>query len=284
MAAYLEGIKDFSKFDMRETAVMPRAGGGGENMWIYDNAYGPERDVLPVTLFTTPRIHLIYPAPRQVRTMAERGRGGPTNAVLQHLRDEVAVDVDVEVAPGLQPKSVTIDFVTPNVANLRSARTSYVRYQYVPGPGESRRLYEGATAPKPGSIVLDTRTLPNGLYGLTVTAEDSRGIKASQNTFFGIVNARAGDPGDQKAQPQRRATPEPKPVPPKAKSKRESTQLPPQIVRTWTDRTGTYRVEAEFLSYGAGEVKLRKSSGEVLAVPIERLSDEDQHWVRRRAR
>ena len=157
-------------------------------MWIYDNAYGQDRDVLPMTIFTTPRISLIYPAHRQVRTKAVRGRGGPTNAVLQHLHGEVVIDVDVETLHGLQLKNVRIDFVTPNVDNLRSARTSYVRYRYVPGPGETRRLYDGPAAPKPGSIVLDTRKLPNGLYGLMVTAEDSRGIKCDQNTFFGIVN------------------------------------------------------------------------------------------------
>ena len=117
-----------------------------------------------------------------------RCRGGPTNAVLQHLRGEVVIDVEVATLHGLQLKRVSIDFVTPNVENLRSGRTSYVRYRYVPAPEETRRLYNGPAAPKPGSIVLDTRTLPNGLYGLMVTAEDSRGIKCDQNTFFGIVN------------------------------------------------------------------------------------------------
>jgi len=185
---YLDGIENYGAFDMREMVVTTRAGTGGQNMWIYDNAYGPEKDVLERSLFTTPRIAFIHPAHRQVRTIAARGRGGSTNAVLQHLRGEVAIDIAVEVLNGLELKKVTMDLIIPNVANLRSARTSYVKYRYVPGPDETQRLYEGPAAPEPGAVVLDTRKFPNGLYGLMVTAEDNRGIRCDQNTFFGIVN------------------------------------------------------------------------------------------------
>ena len=174
--------------DMWEMVVTTRAGTGGQNMWIYDNAYGPEKDVLERSLFTTPRITFIHPAHRQVRTIAARGRGGSTNAVLQHLRGEVAIDIAVEVLNGLELKKLTMDLIIPNVANLRSARTSYVKYRYVPGPDETQRLYEGPAAPEPGAVVLDTRKFPNGLYGLMVTAEDNRGVRCDQNTFFGIVN------------------------------------------------------------------------------------------------
>lgn len=185
---YLDEIEDFSAFDMREMAATTRAGTGGQNMWIYDNAYGVEKDVLATTLFTTQRILLHFPAHRQIRTGMGRGRGGPTNAVLHHLRGEVPIDIEIEVLDGLELKRVIVDFITPDIEALRSGRESRVRYRYVPGPDETRRLYEGASAPKPGEIVLDTRELPNGLYGLMVIAEDERGIKCDQNTFFGIVN------------------------------------------------------------------------------------------------
>ncbi len=108
--------------------------------------------------------------------------------MLHHLRGEVPIDIEIEVLDGLELKRVIVDFITPDIEALRSGRESRVRYRYVPGPDETRRLYEGASAPKPGEIVLDTRELPNGLYGLMVIAEDERGIKCDQNTFFGIVN------------------------------------------------------------------------------------------------
>ncbi len=45
-----------------------------------------------------------------------------------------------------------------------------------------------AAAPAPGAVALETRDLPNGLYGLMVAAEDTRGIRAHHLTFFEIVN------------------------------------------------------------------------------------------------
>ena len=188
MKEFLDAVEDIGAFDMREIVAMTRAGVGGQNMWIYDNAYGREREVLPVTLFTTPRIEWITPVHRQVRTTAAGGRGGRTNAVLKHLSGDVPLDVDVETLHGLELKRVTIDFVTPNVENLRTRRASYVNYAYVPAEGEARRMYDGPAAPRPGEIVLNTRDVPNGLYGLIVTAEDDRGIKAEFATWFGIVN------------------------------------------------------------------------------------------------
>jgi hypothetical protein len=43
----------------------------------------------------------------------------------------------------------------------------------------------------------------------------------------------------------------------------------PSKLRTWTnDKTGT-SIEAEFLSYTAGKVKLRKADGTVVTVPMD---------------
>ena len=159
MYDYMQAIQDYSQFDIRQMVATTRAGAGGKNMWIYDNAYGLEKDVLADTLFTTPRIALIHPAHGAVRTLKQRGRGGLTNAVLQHLSGKVVVDVNVEVLDGLELKNVTIDFITPNRDNLRSGTKSYVKYQYKPAESELERLYEGPEAPEPGDIVLDTRTV-----------------------------------------------------------------------------------------------------------------------------
>lgn len=50
--------------------------------------------------------------------------------------------------------------------------------------------------------------------------------------------------------------------------------------RTWTDRTGKYRVEAEFVRFEDSKVVLKTSDGRVVAVLANRLSDADQQWVR----
>jgi hypothetical protein len=53
-------------------------------------------------------------------------------------------------------------------------------------------------------------------------------------------------------------------------------------VRTWTDNTGVYQVEASFLSFADGRVKLqRASTGATMSVPLNRLSESDQQIVLR---
>ncbi|NLY00220.1 MAG: hypothetical protein GXY83_29330 [Rhodopirellula sp.] len=50
--------------------------------------------------------------------------------------------------------------------------------------------------------------------------------------------------------------------------------------RTWTDTSGRFQVEAEFVGVEDGAVRLRKADGAEIAVPIEKLSAPDQEHVR----
>jgi len=49
--------------------------------------------------------------------------------------------------------------------------------------------------------------------------------------------------------------------------------------RTWTDSSGTHRIEAEFVAVNEGQVKLRRSDGRVISVPVDKLSAEDQAHI-----
>jgi hypothetical protein len=75
-------------------------------------------------------------------------------------------------------------------------------------------------------------------------------------------------------------TPEPptqtpaQPTPSEAETKLESP------LRTWSDNTGGFKVEAEFVSFGSGKVRLRKADGSEIQVPLERLSEADVEYVR----
>jgi len=53
-------------------------------------------------------------------------------------------------------------------------------------------------------------------------------------------------------------------------------------VRTWTDRSGTFRVEAEFLGLKEGKIHLHKLNGVKIAVPISKMSPDDVDYVERR--
>lgn len=62
----------------------------------------------------------------------------------------------------------------------------------------------------------------------------------------------------------------------------ETTQEP--TYRTWQDETGDFSVEAAFGGFAMGTVILHKKDGSKLKVPMERLSEEDQEWIRGRAK
>ncbi len=47
-------------------------------------------------------------------------------------------------------------------------------------------------------------------------------------------------------------------------------------VRTWTDNSGTYRVQAELIDCVNGVVRLRKTDGQIVSVPLDRLSALDR--------
>ena len=50
-------------------------------------------------------------------------------------------------------------------------------------------------------------------------------------------------------------------------------------IRTWTDDTGQYTVEAELVEVRDGIVFLRKTDGSVSPVPLDRLSEADRQYI-----
>ncbi|KAI9492787.1 hypothetical protein BDB00DRAFT_826432 [Zychaea mexicana] len=53
-------------------------------------------------------------------------------------------------------------------------------------------------------------------------------------------------------------------------------------LRTWTDRSGAFKVEAQFLSLFEGKFRLHKANGVKIDVPVEKMSAEDVQWVERK--
>ncbi|KAK5743306.1 cytoskeletal protein binding protein [Elasticomyces elasticus] len=59
-----------------------------------------------------------------------------------------------------------------------------------------------------------------------------------------------------------------------AKSKPNMSRL-----RTWTDRSGTFKVEAEFIGLREGKIHLHKTNGVKIAVPVNKMAVEDLEYV-----
>ena len=59
----------------------------------------------------------------------------------------------------------------------------------------------------------------------------------------------------------------------------ESVEPDPSRVRTWTDRSGSFKVEAEFIGLKDGKIHLHKLNGVKIAVPVTKMAVEDLEYV-----
>lgn len=60
--------------------------------------------------------------------------------------------------------------------------------------------------------------------------------------------------------------------------------LQKQTKQMWHDSSNALTLEAEFHGVTAGKVKLKKEDGTTITMPLEKLSDEDREWIRKRAK
>ena len=49
--------------------------------------------------------------------------------------------------------------------------------------------------------------------------------------------------------------------------------------RTWTDASGQFSVEAKCLGIADGKVRLLKKDGEIVSIPLEKLSQSDREFL-----
>jgi hypothetical protein len=81
--------------------------------------------------------------------------------------------------------------------------------------------------------------------------------------------------------------PEPKQLPPthfephEPETSTTSTFSEPIITRTWHDKHG-HKVEADYDGMVDGKVLLKKANGKTVKIPVSKLSDEDQEWLKLR--
>ncbi|KAG9079258.1 cytoskeletal protein binding protein, partial [Ceratobasidium sp. UAMH 11750] len=77
------------------------------------------------------------------------------------------------------------------------------------------------------------------------------------------------------------ARPSPAPRPSTDSEPRRSTADKPRPgkTRVWHDRTGQFKVEAEFLGLENGKIKLHKTNGVIIDVPSAKMSPEDMAYV-----
>lgn len=55
----------------------------------------------------------------------------------------------------------------------------------------------------------------------------------------------------------------------------------PSRTRIWSDKTGQFKVEAEFLGLNGNKIRLHKMNGVIIEVPLEKMSNEDTQMIKR---
>lgn len=56
-----------------------------------------------------------------------------------------------------------------------------------------------------------------------------------------------------------------------------------ETLRTWTDKSGKFQVEAEFIKIAGENVLLKKKDGTTIEVPLQKLTSKDQVIARKMA-
>ncbi|MDG2467715.1 MAG: SHD1 domain-containing protein [Pirellulaceae bacterium] len=59
-------------------------------------------------------------------------------------------------------------------------------------------------------------------------------------------------------------------------------ERPSNLLRKWTSNDGKFAIEAKFLGVSNGDIRLERKNGEVILVPLSRLSDADQEFLDRK--
>ena len=62
-------------------------------------------------------------------------------------------------------------------------------------------------------------------------------------------------------------------------ARRGSTATATTGLRTWSDATGRFKVQAQFINVSDGKVNLRRSDGRTMSIVIDKLSQQDQAYV-----
>ncbi|KAK4047017.1 hypothetical protein OIV83_005703 [Microbotryomycetes sp. JL201] len=71
------------------------------------------------------------------------------------------------------------------------------------------------------------------------------------------------------------------PRPTREREKKAVRKPDAKKIRTWKDRTGQFKVDAEFLGFKDNKIRLHKLNGVIIEVPIEKMSNEDTAYLKR---
>ncbi|WP_425615445.1 SHD1 domain-containing protein [Anatilimnocola sp. NA78] len=134
----------------------------------------------------------------------------------------------------------------------------------LPAPGTAVEYLDVRGALQRGKFV---EMLPNGAVRVRIEDGSTRLMPANR---VRVVEENAAAP-PLTVVPNAPATAEPATTPEPAQA-----PMPAAEVRTWTDSTGMFKIEAEFIALADNQVELKRTDGKVLKLQLDKLAAEDQ--------
>ncbi|KIW22583.1 hypothetical protein, variant [Cladophialophora immunda] len=208
---------------------------------------------------------------REVMTAAS---GGATHKKGKVLYDFPAQGDD-EVTVGIGDEVIILDDSKSeewwNVRRLKNGKEGVVPSSYIEVTGFTTIEPPSRSGTNAGLSVVDQ----NRLEEERLAREAARVDRARQEAELARSRSEIPQRGSSLAdeQPRRRDRRE------KDERKKSRSKPDPEKVRTWTDHSGTFKVEAEFLRVTDGKIHLHKVNGVKIAVPVTKMSPEDLEYV-----
>jgi hypothetical protein len=153
------------------------------------------------------------------------------------------------------------------VRRLKNGKEGVVPSSYVEVTGTLER--ESITGLDSARSIVEQNRLEEQRITREATKKDGRRKSTKDGPGLGLnLPERASSLlGDQKREERR------------AKDQAAKSKPKQERVRTWTDRSGTFKVEAEFIGLRDGKIHLHKQNGVKIAVPVTKMAVEDLEYV-----
>jgi hypothetical protein len=213
------------------------------------------------------------------------GDSGRITKTLSELAAKAPQDPDPEVAAAIEKLLVSKDKAVADGANAAllkwspayQRRKSLAKAYEGPGPIDSTGLVVESITPLYVGQLVQAQREHRGTFWFAAQVQE---LLPDGKVKLGFLTW--GKVQDSEVVTRRNiqlAPPElEQPVKPSGAAAAMATPAP-VAMRTWSDVSGRFQIEAAFVSVVDGKVNLRRADGRVLAVPLEKLSAADQAYV-----
>ena len=208
---------------------------------------------------------------REVITAAS---GGGTNKKGQVLYDFMAQGED-EVTVGVGDEVIVLDDTKSeewwNVRRLKNGKEGVVPSSYIEITGFATIEPPSRSGVNAGMSVVEQNRLEEERLAKDAARAERARQEAEAARSRSEIPARGSSLADDQSHRRER----------RDKDDRKKSRSKPDIakVRTWTDHSGTFKVEAQFLNVSDGKIHLHKVNGVKIAVPVTKMSPEDLEYI-----